>query len=203
MTQDWYGPYLGHLKSLAGFFGKNKGRPDLQALAELRAAARGGSFEIRALRHIVPHLGEDDPYRDHHVRVGLIVGQLFAACRPDDSETDPEATSGGRSMGRLLGEADGSPSTESGEGGRHTLSAMERHLQTVAAADFDQLGPRLRGTLARLKQSRVSPGMADYRRLFRDLTHWNSEKKKVQYAWVKDFYSARYRSEPDGKTNKS
>ena len=52
-------------------------------------------------------------------------------------------------------------------------------------------GPRLRGTMARLKQAGVTLEVADYGRLLDDLAKWKAEEKFVH--WVKDFYSRSYR----------
>ena len=202
----WYSSYLNHLCRLAGI-GTKPGKPDLGALAELRNSARGAAFEIRALRHITPYLEEDDKYHRAHVRVAMLVGQLFAAYRPDSPtpETDSEdkVQYRSRSLGRLLGEAEArekksgssSSGTESTGEGKRNPTALERHLYTVVAADFDRLGPRLRGTLARLKKEHITPKIADYGRLLNDLDQWMLPKKNVQYNWVKDFYSRSHRSE--------
>ena len=202
----WYSSYLNHLCHLAGI-GTKPGKPDLGALAELRNSARGDVFKIRALRHITPYLEEDDEYYHNHVEVAVLVGQLFAAYRPDSptSETDSEdkVPYRSRSLGWLLGEAEArnkksgnsSSGTDSTGEGKRNPTALERHLYTVVAADFDQLGPRLRGTIARLKKEHITPKIADYGRLLNDLDQWMLPKKNVQYNWVKDFYSRSHRSE--------
>lgn len=202
----WYSNYLNHLCRLAGV-GTKPGKPDLGALAELRNSARGAAFEIRALRHITPYLEEDDKYHRAHVRVAMLVGQLFAAYRPDsptpETNSEDKAAYRSRSMGWLLGEAEArekksgssSSGTESTGEGKRNPTALERHLYTVVAADFDRLGPRLRGTLARLKKEHITPEIADYGRLLNDLDQWMLPKKDVQYNWVKDFYSKSHRSE--------
>ena len=204
--KEWYVKYMGHLRYLAGI--KNESRkPDLGALAELRNSARGGTFKIRALRHVIPYIKEDDNKRryEHHVQVSLILGQLFAAYRPEGPrpETDSEDKRQYRSLGRLLGEAearkkksgDSSTGTDDAGQGRHSPTALERHLQTVTAADLDRLGPRLRGTLARLKQAGIALEMDDYWSLIRDLDKWTRQSKVVQYNWIKDFYSRSHRPE--------
>ena len=199
----WYNSYLGYLCYLAGI-GTKSGKPDLGALAELRSSARGGAFEMRALRHVAPYLEEDDTYYHAHVRVGMLVGQLFAAYRPDSpaSETDSKSKDRRwRSIGRLLGEArkaenetrnkktgDTPAETADGGEGKRALTALERHLHTVVATDFDRLGPRLRGTLARLKQAGVALELADYSQLLSDLGKWTLPDKHIQYRWVSDFY---------------
>ena len=191
----WYNSYLGHLCYLAGISTKS-GKPDLGALAELRSSARGGVFEIRALRHVAPYLEEDDTYYTAHVRVGMLVGQLFAAYRPDSPASETDSKSKGRrwrSIGRLLGEArkaenDRPAETADSDKGKPALTALERHLHTVVATDFDRLGPRLRGTLARLKQAGVALELADYGQLLNDLGKWTLPDKHIQYRWVSDFY---------------
>ena len=198
----WYGAYLGHLRYIGGLVGKRDDTLDLGALAELRASARGGAFVIRALRHIVPYLREDEPYHDHKTRVGLIVGQLFAAHRPEHSGpvTDAERIDGRRSVGRLLGTADGVQGIAGQSDESHSApTALERHLQTVVASDFQQLGTRLRGTFARLKAAGVTPVADDYAALLEDLTYWNGTEKRVQYRWVRDFYTTRYVTRSGGR----
>ena len=203
-TKKRWCSYLNHLCRLAGIDTK-PGKPDLGALAELRNSARGAAFEIRALRHIVPYLEQNDTYHRDHVRVAMLVGQLFAAYRPDSPtpETDSEDKVQYRSLGWLLGEAEAreknsgnsSAGTDSTGEGKRNPTALERHLYTVVAADFDRLGPRLRGTLARLKKEHITPKIADYGQLLNDLDQWMLPKKDVQYNWVKDFYSRSHRSE--------
>ena len=195
----WYSSYLNHLCRLAGV-GTKPGKPDLGALAELRNSARGAAFEIRALRHITPYFEEDDKYHRAHVRVAMLVGQLFAAYRPDsptpETNSEDKAQYRSRSLGWLLGEAearnkkssdfsDGADNT--GEGKRNP-TALERHLYTLVAADFDRLGSRLRGALARLKQAGVMLEIGDYRRLLDDLDKWKLPGKNIQYRWISDFY---------------
>lgn len=202
----WYSSYLNHLCRLAGI-DIQSGKPNLGALAELRNSARGDAFEIRALRHIAPYLEEDDTYHRIHMRVAILVGQLFAAYRPDSptSETDSEENLQyrSRSLGWLLGEAEArnkksgssSSGTDSPGEGKRNPTALERHLYTVVAADFDRLGPRLRGTLARLKKEHITPEIADYACLLHDLDQWMLPRRSIQYNWVKDFYSRSHRSQ--------
>lgn len=202
----WYSSYLNHLCRLAGV-GTKPGKPDLGALAELRNSVRGDAFEIRALRHITPYLEEDDKYHRAHVRVAMLVGQLFAAYRPDsptpEANSEDKVQDRPKSLGWLLGEAevrnkksgDFSTGTDNTGEGKRNPTALERHLYTVVAADFDRLGHRLRGTLARLKQAKVNLKIADYACLLHDLDQWMLPKKNVQYNWVKDFYSRSHLSE--------
>lgn len=198
-TATKYSRYLGYLCHLAGIDTK-PGKADLGALAELRNSARGAAFEIRALRHIVPYLEQDDTYHRAHVRVAMLVGQLFAAYRPDsptpETNSEDKAAYRSRSIGWLLGEAEArekksgnsSAGIDSTGKGKRNPTALERHLYTVVAADFDRLGPRLRGTLARLKQAGVTLEVDDYRHLLDDLDKWKLPGKSIQYRWISDFY---------------
>ena len=197
--KPWHGRYLGYLCHLAGI-GTTPGKPNLGALAELRNSARGDAFEIRALRHIVPYLEEDDKYHRAHVRVAMLVGQLFAAYRPDSptpaTDSEDEAQYRPKSLGWLLGEAearnkksgDFSTGTDNTGEGKRNPTALERHLYTLVAADFDRLGSRLRGALARLKQAGVALEIGDYRRSLDDLDKWKLPEKNIQYRWISDFY---------------
>ena len=197
--ERWYSRYLGYLCYLAGI-GTKPGKPDFGALAELRNSARGDAFEIRALRHIVPYLEEDDTYHRAHVRVAMLVGQLFAAYRPDgptpETNSEENIQYRSRSLGWLLGDAEArnkksgnsSVGIDNTSEGKHNPTALERHLYTVVAADFDRLGSRLRGALGRLKQAGVTLEVDDYRRLLDELDKWKLPGKNIQYRWISDFY---------------
>lgn len=181
----WFGRYIGHLETIGGL--REGYRPDTGALAELRSAARGGPFEIRALRHVVPYLSDDRPATARDTKVALIVGHLFASHPPEGIQA-----SAGRSVGRLLGLVDAKMLNRSGampDPKRPT--ALERHLQTLVAAPLDQLSAKLRGSFARIASEGVAPTSGDYAQLLSDLTYWDSPERRVQYRWVGQFYVAR------------
>jgi CRISPR type I-E-associated protein CasB/Cse2 len=182
----WYGAYLTHLTALAGL--SERDRPDSGALAELRAAARGRPFETKALRHVVPHLSEGPGSLDRRLRIGLIVGSLFASHIPVDY-----GDRYGRSIGRFLGAVDTEPKRIEARSAP-APTALERHLQILVASGMDRLPSRLRGSLARLESSGVRLLVSDYGQLIRDLYSWDHREKRVQYRWVRDFYLARQRT---------
>lgn len=181
----WYGAYLNHLEVLAGMRGS--GRVDSGALAELRSAARGGAFEIRALRHVVPLLAEKSPPRDRETRIALLVGQIYASHPPDGASEGRK-----RSVGRLLGIADReSIGKTAATPDNCQPTPLERHLQIVITTSLDQLATKLRGSFARIGSEGVTLRTDDYAQLFNDLWYWSHPNRNVQYRWVRDFYAAR------------
>lgn len=62
-------------------------------------------------------------------------------------------------------------------------ASIEMRFISLLDADLDQLPYRLRHIIALLKEYPI-----DFETLFNDLLRWNSERKKTQNAWTRDFY---------------
>jgi CRISPR system Cascade subunit CasB len=62
-------------------------------------------------------------------------------------------------------------------------TSTERRFIALLDADSDQLPHRLRQMAALLKEQPL-----DFDALLNDLLYWNSDKKRTQHVWARDFY---------------
>lgn len=68
---------------------------------------------------------------------------------------------------------------------RNKPTSTEKRFITLLDADKDQLPHRLRQMVALLGEQPI-----DFEALLDDLLRWNSESKRTQNAWARDFYRA-------------
>ncbi|MEW6316030.1 MAG: type I-E CRISPR-associated protein Cse2/CasB [Pseudomonadota bacterium] len=76
--------------------------------------------------------------------------------------------------------------------------STERRFISLLDADREQLPHRLRQMVALLDEQPI-----DFETLLDDLLRWNSESKRTQNAWARDFYRAltpAYETQPDTAT---
>jgi len=141
---------------------------DNKARAVLRRSlAFGPGQHIPAFPYVEPFLkGEESGWRrDMH----YLVAALWAA-HWREGRTD---------TGHTLARACAAHQLKSGS------ASTERRFISLLDADREQLPHRLRQMIALLGEQPI-----DFEALLDDLLRWNSESKRTQNAWARDFYRA-------------